>query len=249
MQRFLSFVLVGSLLLSSCSAYSQTSLRDRANQLKGNSTNPSNPTSNKNLSTSDVTSGLKEALRIGATNATKNLSITDGFFRNAAVKILLPPEAQVVEQTLRSVGMGSLVDEAILKLNRAAEDATKKAGPIFISAITAMTIQDGMSILSGGQDAATQYLKRVTTAQLANEFRPIIQSSLGSVGADRIWNTVFDNYNKMPLVKNKVNPNLVDYVTGKALDGVFYSIAQEELKIRTDPAAQVNQLLKNVFGK
>lgn len=241
-KQFLSLALLSILTFSSCSLPSQNSYAGTHSQWGSNSSK------SKKLSNSDVSSGLKEALRIGAMNATSSLSSPDGFFKNAAVKILLPPEAQAVEQALRSMGMGSLVDEAILKLNRAAEDATKKAGPIFVSAITAMTIQDGMSILSGGQDAATQYLKRVTSVQLANEFRPIIQKSLGNVGADEIWKTVFDSYNKMPLVRNKVNPNLVDYVTDKALDGVFYSIGQEELKIRTDPAAQVNQLLKNVFG-
>jgi len=215
------------------------------------STNRSNTSNSQSgsLGESEVNRGLKEALRIGAEYATQNLNKTDGFFKNQAIKILLPKEAQVVESTLRSVGMGNLVDDVILKMNRAAENAAIKAKPIFISAITNMSIEDGMRILRGGQDAATQYLKRTTSGKLTKEFEPVIKSSLGQVGADRVWTTVFDNYNKIPTVRNKINPDLTGYVTEKALEGLFYTIAQEELKIRTDPAAQVTNTLKRVFGK
>lgn len=205
--------------------------------------------SGSGLSNTQVVSGLKEALRIGANNASGKLSITDGFFKNAAVKILMPPEVQQVEKTLRSVGMGAVVDKAILSMNRAAEDAAKQAAPIFVNAITSITLQDGFSILNGGNNAATNFLKGRTTSSLTTAFRPVVNKSLDKVGATSMWNTVFTTYNKLPLVTKKVNPDLSGYVVEKALEGMFYSIAQEELKIRTDPAAQVTNLLKQVFGK
>lgn len=234
--------IAGLVTFTSCTSHSQSSLRDRLGSM-GNSSSNSGP-----VTQSEATRGLKEALRIGAEHATKNLSSTDGYFRNQAIKIFLPKEAQIVENTLRSVGMGDLVDETILKMNRAAEDAAIKARPIFISAITSMSIKDALQVLGGGQDAATKYLQRSTTTKLANEFRPVIQGSLSKVGADRIWATVFDNYNRMPLVRNKINPDLVGYVTEKALEGLFYSIAQEEMKIRANPGAQASKILRRVFG-
>jgi len=200
------------------------------------------------LSNSDITSGLKEALKIGAQNASNKLSVTDGFFRNAAIKILMPQEAKQVEQTLRSVGLGSVADKAILAMNRAAEDAAKQAAPIFINAITSMSIQDGVNILKGGNNAATNYLKGKTTSALTAAFRPVIQKSLAKVNATEIWNTVFSTYNRLPFTQDKVNPDLTGYVTERALSGIFTSIAGEELKIRTDPGAQVTNLLKKVFG-
>jgi len=223
--------------------------RQAANtQPSGNTSRNGNVLSGKNLSNSDIASGLKEALKIGAQNASRQLSAKDGFFRNAAIKILLPKEAQQVETTLRSLGMGSLVDQAVLAMNRAAEDAAQKAAPIFINAITGITIQDGLSILRGGNNAATQYLRGKTSVTLTNAFRPVIQSSLGKVGATRIWETVFKTYNQLPLIREKVNPDLTGYVTGKALDGLFTTIGAEELKIRTNPAARVTSLLQQVFG-
>jgi len=201
------------------------------------------------LSNSDIASGLKEALKIGAQNASNQLSATDGFFKNAAIKILMPQEARQVEQTLRSVGLGSVADKAILAMNRAAEDAAKQAAPIFINAITSMSIQDGVNILKGGNNAATNYLKGKTTAALTAAFKPVIQQSLAKVNATEIWNTVFSTYNQIPFTQNKVNPDLTGYVTERALSGIFTTIAGEELKIRTDPAAQVTSLLKKVFGQ
>ncbi len=209
----------------------------------------SNSKNSSSLSNTQVVSGLKEALKIGANNASGKLSVADGFFKNAAVKILMPPEVQQVEKTLRSVGMGAVVDKAILSMNRAAEDAAKQAAPIFVNAITSITLQDGFSILNGGNNAATNFLKGKTTSSLTTAFRPVVNKSLDKVGATSLWNTVFTTYNKLPLVAKKVNPDLSGYVVEKALEGMFYSIAQEELKIRTDPAAQVTNLLKQVFGK
>lgn len=244
MKRILYLLTLSTgLLLSSCGMLD-------SNLLGGmNTSNTSSKGSSTGaLSNSDIISGLKEALTIGANHASTNLNKTDGFFKNQAIKILLPKEAQGVERALRSAGMGRIVDDAILKINRAAEDAAIKAKPIFVSAIRQMTITDGLQILRGPQNAATKYLERTTSNELTKAFKPVIQSSVGKVGADRIWHTVFDTYNKLPLATNKVNPDLVGYVTEKALDGIFYTIAQEELKIRTNPGARVSDILKRVFG-
>lgn len=200
------------------------------------------------LSQSDIARGLREALTVGARNASSNLSVTNGFFGDALVKILLPPEAQKVEQTLRSIGMGHVVDKAILSMNRAAEDAAVKAAPIFVNAITSMTIQDGLGILQGGQDAATRYLKSKTTVALTNAFQPVIDNSLRKVNATALWGTVFNTYNSLPTTRNRVNPDLAGYVTDRALNGLFLKIAEEETKIRTNPAARVSSILQKVFG-
>ncbi|HMI61883.1 MAG TPA: DUF4197 domain-containing protein, partial [Puia sp.] len=201
----------------------------------------------KGLSSDDIVAGLKEALSRGTTKSSDKLSAADGFFRDAAVKILLPPEAAKVEKTLRSAGFGKQVDDAILSLNRAAEDAAKSAAPIFLNAITHMSVSDGLGILKGADTAATGYLRKSTSVQLTTAFRPVIDSSLQKTGATKYWKTVFDTYNRMPLV-SKVNTDLPSYATQKALDGVFYYVAQEEKNIRQNPAAQVDDLLKKVFG-
>jgi len=202
--------------------------------------------SNGQLTTSEIASGLKEALTVGAQNSSNQLSAVDGFFKNAAIKILLPPEAQKVEKTLRDIGMGSLVDKAILSVNRAAEDASKSAAPIFINAIKSMTIQDAVGILKGGDFAATNYLKTKTTASLIDAFKPVIEQSLSKVGATKYWSDVFTAYNRF--AANKINPDLSGFVTGKAVDGIFYQVGLEEQKIRKDPVARVSDLLKKVFG-
>ena len=199
------------------------------------------------LSGSEIASGLKEALTVGAQNASNKLSATNGFFGNPLVKIMLPEEVRRVESSLRSIGMGSLVDDAILKLNRAAEDASRQAAPIFVNAITSMSITDAVGILRGADNAATQYLQRTTTTALTSAFRPTINNSLNKVGAVNAWNKVFTAYNRLPMIQ-KVDPDLTGYVTSRALNGLFTTIAQEEAKIRKDPAAQVTNLLKKVFG-
>ncbi len=200
------------------------------------------------LSQSEIADGLKQALQVGAQNATKKVSAVDGFFGNALIKILMPPEAKKVENTLRQLGLGDQVDKAILSMNRAAEDASTKALDIFVDAITHMTIQDGLTILKGKNDAATQYLKDKTMAKLKATFLPVIKESLDKVDATKYWATVFDTYNGLPTTFNKVNPNLPDYVTERALNGVFVYIADEEAKIRQNPAARVTDLLQKVFG-
>ncbi|MEO7522801.1 MAG: DUF4197 domain-containing protein [Ferruginibacter sp.] len=199
------------------------------------------------LSREEIISGLKEALSVGTNNSTKKLGGVDGFFKDAALKILMPDEAKKVESTLRGLGMGSLVDKAILSMNRAAEDAAGGVANIFIDAITHMTVTDGLKILQGGDFAATDYLKVNTTKSLTEKMRPVIDASLNKVNATTYWNDLFTAYNKVSF--KKVNPDLSAYVTEKAMGGIFYQIGLEEQKIRKDPAAQVTDLLKKVFGK
>lgn len=200
------------------------------------------------LSQSEIAAGLKEALSVGARNTTNQLSNINGFFGNALIKLLMPPEAKKVENTLRQFGFNKQVDDAILSMNRAAEDASKKALPIFLDAIKGMSIQDGLAILKGGSNAATNYLKSKTTTALTNAFRPVIQESLDKVNATKYWSIVFTTYNQLPTTYNKINPDLPAYVTERALSGIFYYVADEEAKIRANPAARVTDLLKKVFG-
>lgn len=199
------------------------------------------------LSNEDIINGLREALAVGAGNGTQKLSSVDGFFKDAAVKILMPDEAKKVEQKLRGIGFGKQVDNAILSMNRAAEDAAQSAAPIFLQAIKSMSIQDGLSILNGGDFAATNYLKGKTLSQLTEAFRPVIESSLQKVDATKYWNTVFSTYNTFS--KEKVNTDLTVYVTEKAMAGIFYQVGLEEQKIRKDPVARTTDLLKKVFAK
>ena len=203
-------------------------------------------TSGSNLSNEDIISGLKDALRVGTDSSTKKLGSVDGFFKDAAIKILMPEEAKKVERTLRSFGMGSVVDKAILSMNRAAEDAASGVGTIFWDAIKGMSITDGLKILRGGDFAATDYLKSMTTKQLTEKFRPVIENSLVKMDATKYWKDVFTNYNRFS--KEQVNTDLTAYVTEKALAGLFYNIGLQEQKIRKDPAAQVTDILKKVFS-
>ena len=205
--------------------------------------------SGKGLSNDEIISGLKEALSIGTDSAAKRLNKTDGFFANAALKILMPEEAKKAEATLRKAGFGSLADKAILSMNRAAEDAAGGISAIFIDAVKQMTVTDGLKILKGGDFAATEYLKTTTTAKLTEKMRPVIDASLAKVNATNYWKDVFTTYNKLSFSKTPVNTDLSSYVTERAMSGIFYSIAQEEQKIRKDPAAQVTALLKKVFTK
>lgn len=201
-----------------------------------------------NPSATEISLGLKQALELGTSAGSERLSQTDGFFANAAIKILFPEEAQKVERTLRSVGLNKLADNVILSVNRAAEAAAIEAKPIFISAIKGMTFSDASNILlSSQQDAATLYFQRVTADQLQQKFQPIIQNSLSKVGATRYWTDAITAYNSIPLV-GKVNPDLSAYVTQKAIAGIFFEIAQEELKIRSKLSARTSPLLQKVFA-
>lgn len=271
----LNIVAAITLLMWSLSSCAQSSLPQGSGDRSGSSTQqqPSNPSgSNSNtggqrtgatsagsssgsssqsglsgLTNDQMINGLKEALSLGAQSSSDKLSLADGYFKNLAVKILMPPEAKEVEAQLRQLGMGKLVDDAILSMNRAAESAAKDAAPIFLSAIKGMSVNDAVGILTGPNDAATQYLKKTTSSQLTQKFRPVIDAALKKTDATRYWNDVFTNYNKIPFVK-KVNPDLNSYVTQKALDGLFYEVAQEEAKIRKDPVGTANSIIEEVFG-
>ena len=230
----LVLTLIGGMLFSSCDTLNQT-----AQILSQNLGNPSS---------AEIAMGLKQALEFGTTYSSERLSEENGFFGNAAIKILFPPEALKVERTLRSLGLNQLADNVILSINRAAEDAAKEAKPIFINAIKEMTIVDATNILLGRQnDAATQYFKRVTTNELMQKFRPVIQNSLAQVGATKYWTTAITAYNQVPLTAD-INPDLSSFVAQKAIEGLFQEIAKEELKIRQNISSRNTTLLQKVFG-
>ena len=195
----------------------------------------------------DIAAGLKEALNNGISKQVSKLTAIDGFYKNEAVKILLPAELQKVDKTLRSMGMANLADDGLKVLNRAAEEGVKEATPIFIEAVKNMSFKDAKTILMGNENAATTYLQNETTTALYGKFSPVIQTSLSNVGADKIWATILTKYNAIPLVK-KVNPDLKDYVTQETLKGVFKMVAIEEKAIRTNLKERNSEVLKKVFS-
>lgn len=199
------------------------------------------------LSNADIASGLRAALDKGIDTQVTKLTQTDGFYKNQLVKILLPEELQKVDSGLRAIGLGSLADEGVKMMNRAAEDAVKEATPIFVSAVKQITFTDARNILLGNDQAATSYLERTTSTQLYSKFNPVIKSSFSKVGADKVWSNIITRYNQIPLVK-KVNPDLTDYVTDKALEGVYKMIAVEEKNIRDNISARTTPLLQRVFA-
>jgi hypothetical protein len=199
------------------------------------------------LSSKEVTEGLVEALLIGADNSTQQASKKDGFFKNAAIKVLFPPEAQKVREAAINVGLTPLVDRFELSLNRAAEDAAKEAKPVLVDAIKSIRFKDVWEILFGGKTATTDYLRAKTEPQLLEKFRPIVKQSIGREEVTKHWKPLADAYNSIPFVK-KVNPDLEEYVTAKTVDGLFTLIADEERKIREHPIARVSEILRKVFG-
>lgn len=241
MKKYVYLLPLCIVLFSGCESTQQI-LKDLG-QATGSGTGPG---SNTGLSNGDIIAGLKEALSVGAQRSSNQLSAMDGFFKNAAIKILLPEEAQKVEKTMRDLGMGSLVDKAILSLNRAAEDAATSAAPIFINAIKSITITDALGILRGSDTAATSFLRGRTTTALTSAFRPVIDKSLAKVNATKYWSDVFTAYNQF--AAKKINPDLAGYVTEKALGGIFYQVGLEEKAIRKDPVARTTEILKKVFG-
>ena len=198
------------------------------------------------LSTSEISQGLKEALQLGVEDGVKKLQVTDGYFKNEMVKILLPEELQTVDRTLRMIGLGNLADEGVKLLNRAAEDAVIESTPIFTNAITSITFDDANSILLGNKDAATTYLRNKTTEQLVSAFKPKIEASLGKVGADKAWSNLISRYNSF--TKNDITPDLNVYVTEQAIVGVFKMVAEKEAGIRDDLAERTSSVLQKVFG-
>ena len=195
----------------------------------------------------DISGGLKEALNNGISKQVTKLTATDGFFKNEAVKILLPEELKKVDAGLRKIGLSKLADDGLRAINRTAEDAVKEATPIFVDAVTGMSFSDAKNILMGNESAATTYLQGSTSTALYGKFNPVIKNSFAKVGADKIWTQIITKYNSIPLVK-KVNPDLTDYVTNQAMNGVFKMIAVEEKEIRTNINARTSNLLKNVFA-
>jgi hypothetical protein len=199
------------------------------------------------LSQAEIGNGLKEALNNGITKQVSKLTATDGFFKNEAVKILLPEELQTVDKKLRQIGMSKLADEGLKVINRAAEDAVKEATPIFVDAVKQMSFNDAKNILMGNESSATTYLQNTTSTALYTKFNPVIKNSYTKVGADKVWKEIITKYNSIPLVK-KVNPDLTDYTTKKAMEGVFKMIAVEEKDIRTNLASRSSDLLRKVFA-
>jgi len=199
------------------------------------------------LGNDEIASGLRQALNFGIDKQVSKLTQTDGFFRNELVKILLPDELKKVDKTLRDVGLGNLADEGLKVLNRAAEDAVKEATPIFMDAVKDITFADAKNILLGNDHAATQYLTNKTETALYAKFNPVIKKSFSKVGADQIWSNLISRYNALPITAD-VNPDLTDYVTKQALEGVYTMIAVEEKDIRTNFSSRTTDLLKRVFA-
>jgi membrane-associated HD superfamily phosphohydrolase len=213
------------------------------------------------LTEGDVISGLKEALSVGAKNSAEKLSAVDGYFGDAAVKILLPDEAKTIVENISKIpGGDKLVQDVILRINRAAEDAAKEVAPIFVNSITQMTIQDAFGILKGADNAATNYLRNTTYTDLYNLYKPKIQAStekkiIGNISTKDSWNTLTSEWNTLAnsiagkLANLKpVNTDLDEFLTNKALTGMFSKVEGEELKIRKEVSARVTPLLQKVFG-
>lgn len=195
----------------------------------------------------EIAAGLRQALDKGIDEEVTKLTQENGFYRNELVKIVLPAELQKVDKTLRDIGLGSLADEGIKVLNRAAEDAVKEATPIFVDAVKGITFSDAKNILMGNDTAATDYLANQTSSVLYARFNPQIQASLDKVGANEIWANIINRYNNIPLTNN-VNPDLTDYVTKEAMEGVFTMIALEEKEIRNNVSARTTEVMKRVFA-
>ena len=205
-------------------------------------TNASNPPSND-----EVIAGLKEALSIGIKNSVNLTSATDGFLKNTEIMLPFPPDAIKVKEKAMALGLSGQVEKFETTLNRAAEEATKEAIPIFIDAIKNMTVQDGFAILKGGNGSASQFLKNQTSAKLVSAFAPKVKEATSKVKLTEYWNPIITKYNALTL-GNKLDPDLNAYITQKAIDGLFIMVAKEEDKIRLDPAARVSDILIKVFG-
>ena len=199
-----------------------------------------------NLTSSQISTGLKEALNMGVKEGVQKLGVTDGFFKNEAVKILMPEKLRKIDATLRSVGLGSLADQGVKLLNRAAEDAVTEATPIFANAITSMTITDAKNVLLGSNNAATNYLQTKTQTQLFTAFQPKVQASLSKVGADTVWKNIISKYNTF--TGQAVTTDLNEYVTNETINGVFKMVAEKETRIRNNSFMRTTSILQKVFG-
>ena len=200
------------------------------------------------LNNDKIVAGLKEALSVGTENTVNLTGNTDGYLKNELIKILLPEKLQAMDKGLRMIGFGPQVDEFVVGMNRAAEQAAPLAKPIFKEVVTAMSFEDGKKILNGGHTAATDYFKEKTRGKLTEVYKPKVEEAMNQVGVTAQYKELVGRYTELPFV-NAEKFNLNNYVVGKSLDGLFYTLAQEEQKIRTDPSARVTNLLKEVFGK
>ncbi|MES2394475.1 MAG: DUF4197 domain-containing protein [Bacteroidota bacterium] len=239
-----------ALIIMSITACTSQSLQQRAAAAKAaadKALKDSKGGGTKPLSNDEVIKGLKDALTVGTNNSTGIASKVDGYYKNPKMFIPFPPEAKQVKDKMDALGMGAQTDKFVMTLNRAAEEAAKNAAPVFINAVKGMSIGDGFGILKGADNAATQYLKDKTTAELKQKFTPIVKAAIDKVEVTKYWNPIITKYNKIPMVQ-KQNPDLTAYVTEKAMAGLFLLLAEEELKIRKDPMARVNDILKRVFG-
>ncbi len=230
LRKFCSLIIV--IILSSCAE-----LQDVINQMPQGG----------EITQAEIASGLRGALNQGIEKQVSKLTKVDGFYRNELVKILLPDELQKVDNTLRDIGLGSLADEGLKVLNRAAEDAVKEATPIFIDAVKEITFTDAKTILLGNDDSATKYLTGKTQTALYEKFHPVIQNSFIKLGADQIWENLINKYNTIPFTRD-VNPDLTNYVTNEALKGIYTMIAIEEKEIRTKLSSRTTDLLRKVFA-
>lgn len=206
------------------------------------------PGSTGPVSEADAAAGIKEALSQGLVKAVLKLNREDGFFRDALYKILLPPDAKKIENTLRDLGMGNMVDKAILQINRAAEDAAGFAKPIFVDAIKEMTISDAIGLVRNGDTSATHFFRVKTTDRLISAFLPVIRTSLEKVNATKYYADIINTYNNFPTTFKKINPDLPEFVTTRATDALFDLVAKEELNIRQNIAARTTEILRKVFG-
>jgi hypothetical protein len=230
MKKLLSIVLL-SVMLSSCDVLSKI------------------PTgTGVGVTESEAGEGIKEALSQGLVKAVLKLNREDGFFKDALYKVLLPPDAKKIENTLRDLGMGKMVDKAILSINRAAEDAAGFAKPIFVDAIKSMTISDAIGLIKNGDTSATHFFRVKTTDKLISAFMPVIKSSLDKVEATKYYGDIVNTYNNFPTTLRKINPDLPSFVTNKATDALFDLVAKEEQNIRQNIAARTTDLLRKVFG-
>lgn len=214
--------------------------KEKANTVLHGSSTPT-------LTNEEVIKGLKEALTVGANKSSELASKADGYLKNPRLFIPWPPEAQDMKAKLLKMGYKKKIDEFETSLNRAAEEAAKSASPVFVDAITNMSVADGFAILRSHDTAATNYLRKTTYAPLEEKFTPTVKEAINKVKVTSYWTPLVTVYNKLPGVK-KQNPDLDKYVTNKAINGLMILIADEETKIRKDPAARVTDLLKKVFG-
>ncbi len=246
MKNSLYLIFGFSIILASCDPKTEAALLKTTTEILNAAVNTGS-TSSTGLSNDDVVKGLKEALSVGSNNSTALTSKLDGFNKNPLIFIPWPSEAIKMKETLSQLGFQSQITDFETSLNRAAEEATKNATPVFLNAITNMSITDGFNILKGNDTAATHFLREKTYASLKERFLPTVTDAINKVKVTSYWSPLITTYNKIPGVQPQ-NPNLNEYVTNKAINGLMTLIATEETKIRKDPMAQVTDILKKVFG-